>query len=108
MRSAKWPAWTCGPTAAARSNGCWRRPGGVEAAKLPVEDQGRALREQALPQARDRSFLAQTFIFPKIEKLTTDLARGQLRSQAELRCTVVAVAAERYRLARGSWPASPA
>jgi len=76
----------------------------VEVAKLPVEDQGEELRRQGLTGTEDGPLLAQTSFANRIRKATTALSEGQLRTQAELRCAVAAVAAERYRRARGGWP----
>jgi hypothetical protein len=78
----------------------------VEIAKLPVEQQERELREHGLPKRNEGRYLARIYIWPKIEKVTADLSHGQLRTQAELRCAITALAAERYRLAKGAWPAS--
>jgi hypothetical protein len=78
----------------------------VEIAKLPVEDQEEELRRQGLLGAEDAPLRAATSFANRIQKATAALSGGQLRSQAELRCAVVAVAAERYRRARGGWPPS--
>ncbi len=80
----------------------------VEIAKRPVEEQDEALRQQWLPEADDGSFLARVYIGPKIHKVAADLLRDQLRSQAELRVLIVALAAERYRRDHDGWPASAA
>jgi hypothetical protein len=80
----------------------------VEIAKLPVEEQEREFKRRGFPKMNDTSFLARTYVLPKVQKVTRDLSWGQLRTQTELRCAVAAVAAERYRRARGSWPDSPA
>lgn len=79
----------------------------VEVAKLPVEEQAQALAER-LPREEDMPLLAGIYLFPKLQKATRDLSTCQLRSVAELRCATVALAAERYRQARGAWPESPA
>jgi hypothetical protein len=78
----------------------------VEIAKLPVEEQGRALQERGVPKQEEWPRLAGVWIKPKVEKVVADLSRGQFRSQAELRCAVVAIAAERYRKDHGAWPAA--
>jgi hypothetical protein len=78
----------------------------VEIAKLPVEEQGQELQQRGLPKEKDVPPLARLMMFPRIQKATSDLSRNQLRTQAELRCAIVAIAAERYRQAQGSWPAS--
>jgi hypothetical protein len=79
----------------------------VEIAKLPVGQQEAELRSRGLPKPEEGSIFVREYIFPKIQKVATDLAHGQVRTQAELRCAIVALAAERYRLARGAWPESP-
>jgi hypothetical protein len=79
----------------------------VEAAKLPAHEQAAAI-AQALPKPNESPWLARVYIWPKIEKVTSDLSRNQWRTQADLRSTIVALAAERYRQARGAWPNSPA
>lgn len=78
----------------------------VEIAKLPVEEQERELREHGLPRRDEGPLLARVYIWPKIEKVTATLFRDQLRTQAELRCAIAALAAERYRLEKGAWPVS--
>jgi hypothetical protein len=80
----------------------------VEIAKMPVEEQEREVKRRGFPKTTDTSFLARTYILPKVQKVTRDLTWEQVRTQTELRCAVAAVAAERYRRARGSWPDSPA
>jgi hypothetical protein len=77
----------------------------VEIAKLPVEDQGDELRQRGLPGAEEVPLAARLF-YPRIQKATADLAAGQIRTQAALRCAVAGVAAERYRRAQGHWPSS--
>jgi hypothetical protein len=79
----------------------------VEIAKLPVEEQGQELKQRGLPKPEDVSFPVRLYILPRVQKVSSDLSRGQIRTQAELRCAIVAVAAERYRRAHGSWPGSP-
>jgi hypothetical protein len=41
-----------------------------------------------------------------LQKVARDLSTGQIQSQAELRCAIVALAVERYRLVQGAWPES--
>jgi hypothetical protein len=78
----------------------------VEIAKLPVEKQAQELRDRGMPKPNEGPYLARIYIWPKIELIARDLSRGQVRSQAELRCTIAAIAAERYRRAKGEWPES--
>jgi hypothetical protein len=77
----------------------------VESGKRPVEDLQAQL-QRTLPASGDGPYLARVYIWPKVEKVAGDLSRGQLRSQAALRCTIAALAAERYRLANGKLPGS--
>jgi hypothetical protein len=78
----------------------------VEAAKLPVEEQRQALDQGASPKNDEGPHLCRVFIVPKIQHTAYRLAQDQIRTQAELRCAIVALAAERHRLARHEWPAS--
>jgi hypothetical protein len=102
----------------------------VEIAKLPVEEQLERLKEEALFEVnsrnpKDPTFagrlqagqrplfatkdfppFAKLYLVPRADKITTDLAKGQARTQAELRCAIAALAAERYRQAHGNWPSS--
>jgi hypothetical protein len=75
----------------------------VEAGKLPVE-QLRAELDRRLPKHDEGQYLVRVYIWPKIAKVTSDLSRGQVGSQAQLRCTIVLLAAERYRQATGRLP----
>ena len=70
----------------------------VELAKLPP-DQQQALFQQLETTTKDQPVLVRLLI-PALSKVS-DAAR---RSQAQLRCAIVAVAAERYRHAKGRWP----
>ncbi len=72
----------------------------VQASKLPAEKQLAAMAEieASLPQ---QPVLTQRLL-PPLSKVTT----ANLSSQAELRCAVMGVAAERYRLRQKRWPAS--
>jgi hypothetical protein len=78
----------------------------VEIAKLPVQQQVPALDQGGLPKRDEGPYLGRVYITPKLEKLASDLAFGQVNTQAELRCTIAALAAERYRLVHEKWPAS--
>jgi hypothetical protein len=74
----------------------------VELARRPVEEQlaNAPALKYTLPG------LGALYFQPKMEKVKGDLFRGYPYSQIELRCAIVAVAAERYRRAHGSWPAA--
>jgi hypothetical protein len=72
----------------------------VEIAKLPPEEQGQ----------RFDSWVAEAKRLPPLARMLT-AATGKLgpkfrRSHAELRITIVALAAERFRKAKGRWPAT--
>jgi hypothetical protein len=77
----------------------------VEIARQPDEAAVLEL-QHALPQADEGPYLARVYIWPKIHKHVADLTRSHSRSQAEFRCTIAALAAERFRLQRGDWPDS--
>jgi len=70
----------------------------VELAKLLPEQQQAPFR-QLEATTKDQPVLVRLLV-PTLSKIS-DAAR---RSQAQLRCAIVAVAAERYRLAKGRWP----
>jgi type II secretory pathway pseudopilin PulG len=70
----------------------------VELAKAPPE-QRRVPFQQLETTLKDQPVLVRLLV-PTISKID-DAAR---RSQAQLRCAIMAVAAERYRLAKGQWP----
>jgi hypothetical protein len=72
----------------------------VEIAKQPIEDQPALLKEleATIP---DQPALVRLMV-PGIGKVGEALRR----STAELRCAIVLLAAERYRLAHGRWPES--
>jgi type II secretory pathway pseudopilin PulG len=70
----------------------------VELAKLPAE-QRHAPFQQLEATLKDQPVLVRLLV-PAMSKVS-DFAQ---RSQAQLRCAIVAVAAERYRLAKGPWP----
>jgi hypothetical protein len=74
----------------------------VELARRPVEEQfaNASALKYTLPG------LGAMYFQPKMEKVNGDLFRGYPHSQVELRCAIVGLAAERYRRARGSWPAA--
>ncbi len=78
----------------------------VEAAKKrPVEEQLAEVR-RTMPKRDALPFFFRVYIFPIIEKYVADLAGGQVRTQAELRCTIAALAVERHRRAKGALPGS--
>jgi hypothetical protein len=70
----------------------------VEAAKLPPEKQKQAI-DNLTATTKDQPVLVR-LLAPALGKIT-DSCR---RSQAELRCAIAAVAAERYRRDKGQWP----
>ncbi len=70
----------------------------VEAAKLPCEKQQAAFAEvhnKTLSSNRIVSFITPGFAFA---------SEAYRRAQANLRCAIVGVAAERYRIRHGQWP----
>ena len=75
----------------------------VEIARAPLEDRDRLFAEKQT-MARSMPFFSGTYMKPKIQKLTIDLHHRELSTRAELRCTIAAVAADRYRRAHGDWP----
>jgi hypothetical protein len=78
----------------------------VEIAKLPTEEQGRQLQQPDLFAKENYPYLAQLYLVPRVQKETSDLYQVQASSQAALRATLAAVAAERYRRIHGTWPES--
>jgi hypothetical protein len=72
----------------------------IEIAKLPPEDQDAALTRLEVT-VKDMPFAAKTFT-PSLLRV----AASCRRTKAELRCASTALAAERFRLARGHWPSS--
>lgn len=81
----------------------------VEIAKLPGEKQLQGLKEAGpflAKRGKEFPWFAWLYVVPRVERITTDLARGQAYSQAQLRCAIAALAAERYRRAHGQWPLS--
>jgi hypothetical protein len=72
----------------------------VEIAKLPVEEQVQKI--QALtPKYATKLQPLVALLLPAIDKV----AQATFRTQAELRCMIALLAAERYRQAKGRWPA---
>jgi hypothetical protein len=72
----------------------------IEIAKLPPEEQdGELTRLEGT--VKDMPFAARVFT-PALLRVATTCRR----TQAQLRCTSTALAAERFRLARGHWPTS--
>jgi hypothetical protein len=73
----------------------------VEIAKLPPEEwKARLTAQQA--NIKQLSMLVQ-LMAPAVDKV----AEACQRNHALLRCAIVAIAAERYRKAKGQWPATP-
>jgi hypothetical protein len=73
----------------------------VEAARLPPEKQGEAF-NQVDKATRASSARLVRLLMPAVTKVS----QANRRTQANLRCALAGVAAERYRLERGQWPAS--
>ncbi|MCI0460357.1 MAG: hypothetical protein L0Z62_25675 [Gemmataceae bacterium] len=73
----------------------------VETANLPAAEQRRQL-EQLEANAKEQPGLLRLVASP-----LSKVARGYQRSQAHLRCAIVAVAAELHRRERAAWPESP-
>jgi hypothetical protein len=71
----------------------------VEASQLPPEQQAARLREMQAIQPKDLPLLIR-LLGPAWWKV----GHAANRNRAQLRCTAVAIAAERYRQARGRWP----
>jgi hypothetical protein len=73
----------------------------VEVAKLPPEQwKDRLAAQQA--NVKQLPMLAQLLV-PAVDKM----AEACVRNHANLRCAIVAIAAERYRRAKSQWPATP-
>jgi hypothetical protein len=70
----------------------------VEAAKSPTEEQRARMREIEAT-AKSQPVLVRLFV-PALSKIN----EACLRTQAQLRCASAALAAERYRQAKGRWP----
>jgi hypothetical protein len=75
----------------------------VEIAKAPLEERDQ-LFEQRQTLARHMPIFSREFLRPKVQKLTTDLHAQEMRTRAELRCAIAALAAERYRRTHDAWP----
>jgi hypothetical protein len=73
----------------------------VEIAKRPPEKQRDEVKALVATHAGDLSVL-QRLLLPAYEKVS----EASIRDQAQLRCTLVMVAAERYRKKKGHWPES--
>src|SRR5260221_11716093 len=73
----------------------------VEASKLPPEAQGEAF-DKVEKATRASSSPLVRLLMPALAKVS----QAHRRTRANLRCALVAVAAERYRLERGPWPPS--
>jgi hypothetical protein len=79
----------------------------VEMAKRPLEEQVVMFEHGELFPDDHIPYFARAYIRPKMQKMTADLTqgpRGQAVNQTVMRCALVAVAAERYRRAHGTWP----
>jgi hypothetical protein len=75
----------------------------VEIAKLPVEEQRSRLKSYLRSIDEDSNMPIQVrLMMPMMGKF----GEGSWRNQAYLRCAIVALATERYRLAHGHWPDS--
>jgi hypothetical protein len=75
----------------------------VEIAKLPVEEQRARLKSYLRSIDEDSNMPIQVrLMMPMMGRF----GEGSWRNQAYLRCAIVAVAVERYRLAHGTWPDS--
>jgi hypothetical protein len=88
-----------------RSHGPWIRvmTQVVEIAKLPAEEQRARLKDYLLSINEDSDMPFQVaLLMPMVGKFGENF----WRHQAHLRCTIVALATERYRLAHGHWPDS--
>jgi hypothetical protein len=73
----------------------------VEMAKLPPEQQMKR-NAQLTNEVRDQRLLVRLFV-PALQRISQ---QGNQINLAQLRCTIAATAAERYRRAHGRWPAS--
>jgi hypothetical protein len=73
----------------------------VNAAKLPPEQQGKAFNEVEQASRKSGAIVVKLLI-PALSKV----AEANRRSRANMRCALVGIAAERYRLAHDGWPAS--
>jgi competence protein ComGC len=71
----------------------------VEAAKLPLEKQKQAFTEVELATKNSRSIVVRLLV-PALTKVSD----AHRRTQSLLRCALVGVAVERYRMKHGHWP----
>jgi hypothetical protein len=76
----------------------------VEIATLPVEEQRAAAETDGLPPEKSTPYFTQLYLHPRLQKHLRDLLQDFPRRQGNLRCTIAALAAERYRIAQGGWP----
>jgi hypothetical protein len=75
---------------------------GVEAAKLPFDQQQEALKSVAKPPKGDIRHIFTGLLAPAVDKVN----EAGLRARGELLATAVGVACERHRLRTGAWPAA--
>jgi hypothetical protein len=76
----------------------------VEIAKQPIEERAAALQQLQSAMTKDTSVRNLGLLFlPVLDKMHD----ADLRTKAQLRCFILALAAERYRLQNGTWPARP-
>jgi competence protein ComGC len=73
----------------------------VEAAKLPPEQQAQAFKEIEQATRKSNAIVVKLFM-PAVGKVS----EANRRTRANMRCALVGIAAERYRLAHDEWPAS--
>lgn len=78
----------------------------VEIAKLPVEQQRPKLKSYMRSIEKTDPGEAPTYLGVMVW-MVEKFGESFWRHQAELRCAIVALAAERYRIAHGEWPDSP-
>lgn len=72
----------------------------IDAAKLPIHEQPAAVNALPIPPADDMNLILSRLFLPAANKV----ADASWRSTAEMRCTVVGIACERFRLKHGRWP----
>lgn len=72
----------------------------VESVKLPLEEQDRHLRLARLSLRDPDMPLMMRLLYPAIDKY----GQSNIVSHAHIRCAIAALAAERFRLAKGRWP----
>ena len=73
----------------------------VQASKLKDVAQQEAIQKVEQKASESRNMLTSLLIAPGY---ALKLAMASQRSQAQMRCTIAALAAERYRLIHGAWP----